>query len=47
MKVLTQTDIDIIKNSEDKKDYAKTNEEFQAWMKYCMYNLSQCGFQPF
>ena len=47
MKVLTQTDIDIIKNAKNNKDYAQTNEEFQAWMKYCMYNLSQCGFQPF
>ncbi len=47
MRVLNQTDIAAIKNADSKSTYAKTNEEFQAWLKYCMYNLSACEFQKF
>ena len=47
MRVLNQSNIDVIDNVESKKDYAKTNDEFQAWLKYCMYNLSDCNFQSF
>ena len=47
MKVLNQTNIDAINNADSKQKYAQTNEEFQAWLKYCMYNLSACNFQSF
>ena len=47
MKVLNQRDIDIINNADKKVWTAQSNEEFQAWLKYCMYNLSACGFESF
>ena len=47
MKVLNQTNISAIDEADSKVWYAQTNEEFQAWLKYCMYNLSVCNFQPF
>ena len=47
MKVLNQTNISAIDKADSKVWYAQTNEEFQAWLKYCMYNLSACNFQPF
>ena len=47
MKVLNQTNIDAINKADSKEQYAQTNEEFQAWLKYCMYNLAACNFQPF
>jgi hypothetical protein len=47
MKVLNQTDISAIENADVNAKNAKTNDEFQAWLKYCMYNLSVCNFQPF
>jgi hypothetical protein len=47
MRVLNQTNIDTIDKAESKVAYAQTNEEFQAWLKYCMYNLSACDFQSF
>jgi hypothetical protein len=47
MKVLNKTDIDAINNANSKNQYAQTNDEFQAWLKYCMYNLSACNFQSF
>jgi hypothetical protein len=47
MKVLKQVDIDAINNANPESNSAQTNEEFQAWLKYCMYNLSACDFQSF
>ena len=47
MKVLNKTDIDAISNANSKNQYAQTNDEFQAWLKYCMYNLFACNFQSF
>ena len=47
MKVLNQTDLNIIDKAESKVAYAQTNNEFQTWLKYCMYNLSDCNFQSF
>jgi hypothetical protein len=47
MKVLTQTNIDTIDKAESKVAYAQNNDEFQTWLKYCMYNLSACNFQSF
>ena len=47
MKVLNQNNIEIIDNADSKIAYAQSNNEFQAWLKYCMYNLSECDFQPF
>jgi hypothetical protein len=47
MKVLNQTNINAINNADSKQQYAQNNEEFQAWLKYCMYNLSACDFQHF
>ena len=47
MGVLNQTDINAINNADSKTVVAQTNEEFQAWLKYCMYNVSDCWFQPF
>ena len=47
MRVLNQINIDTIDNAESKVAYAQTNEEFQTWLKYCMYNLSACNFQSF
>ena len=47
MKVLNQTDIQAINDADVKSKYAQNNDEFQAWLKYCMYNLASCNFQPF
>ena len=47
MKVLNQNNIDIIDGADSKVAYAQNNDEFQAWLKYCMYNLSACDFQAF
>ena len=47
MKVLNQTNIDVIDKAESKVAYAQNNDEFQTWLKYCMYNLSECDFQKF
>ena len=47
MKVLNQGNIDTIDKAESNVAYAKNNEEFQTWLKYCMYNLSDCNFQSF
>ena len=47
MKVLNQSNIDVIDKAESKIAYAESNEEFQTWLKYCMYNLSECNFQSF
>jgi hypothetical protein len=47
MKVLNQSNIDVIDKAESKIVYAESNEEFQTWLKYCMYNLSECNFQSF
>ena len=47
MKVLNQTNISAIDNAESTVRAAQTNDEFQAWLKYCMYNLSDCRFQNF
>ena len=45
--ILNQTNIDAIDKADVKSTYAQTNDEFQAWLKYCMYNLSWCNFQSF
>ena len=45
--ILNQTNIDAINKADTKSTYAQNNEEFQAWLKYCMYNLSWCNFQAF
>ena len=47
MKVLNQTDIEAINNADTRSHYAQNNQEFQAWLKYCMYNLYACDFQSF
>jgi hypothetical protein len=47
MKVLNQTNVDVIEKADLNQQYAQNNEEFQAWLKYCMYNLSACSFQSF
>ena len=47
MRVLNQTNIDAIDKADSKSQYAQSNDEFQAWLKYCMYNLSACNFQSF
>ena len=46
-KVLTQANIEAINKADSKSQHAQTNDEFQAWLKYCMYNLSACNFQAF
>ena len=45
--ILNQTNIDAINKADTKSTYAQNNDEFQAWLKYCMYNLSWCNFQAF
>ena len=40
MRVLNATNIDAIRNADPKLNTAQTDEEFQAWLKYCMYNLT-------
>jgi hypothetical protein len=45
--ILNQMNIESIKNADIKSTYAQTNDEFQAWLKYCMYNLRACNFQAF
>ena len=45
--ILNQTNIDTINKADIKSTYAQNNDEFQAWLKYCMYNLSECNFQAF
>ena len=45
--ILNQINIESIKNADIKSTYAQTNDEFQAWLKYCMYNLRACNFQAF
>jgi hypothetical protein len=47
MRTLNQTNIDVIDKVDSKIAYAQNNDEFQTWLKYCMYNLSACNFQPF
>ena len=47
MRVLNQNNIDVIDKAESKIAYAQNNDEFQTWLKYCMYNLSECNFQSF
>jgi len=47
MKVLNDTNIKAINNADTNSNIAQTNDEFQAWLKYCMYNLSWCNFQRF
>ena len=42
MRVLNQTNIDAINKADSNSKSAKSNDEFQAWLKYCMYNLSDC-----
>ena len=46
-KVLNQTDVDAINNADLEAKTAQNNAEFQAWLKYCMYNLEACDFQKF
>jgi hypothetical protein len=45
--VLTETNLNVIEQAEPKVAYAQSNDEFQTWLKYCMYNLSACDFQSF
>ena len=47
MRVLNQSNIDVIDAAKPETAYAKNNEEFQTWLKYCMYNLADCNFQSF
>ena len=47
MRTMNQTNILAIDKASSKVWYAQTNDEFQARLKYCMYNLSACNFQPF
>ena len=47
MKVLNQTNIDVINKADSSIRPAQTNDEFQTRLKYCMYNLSACNFQNF
>ena len=47
MRVLNQNNVDIIDKVEAKITFAQSNDEFQTWLKYCMYNLSACDFQSF
>ena len=47
MRVLNQNNVDIIDKVEAKITFAQSNDEFQTWLKYCMYNLSSCNFQSF
>ena len=47
MRVLNNTNIKAINGADIKSNIAQTNDEFQAWLKYCMYNLSWCNFQRF
>ena len=46
-RVLTETNLNVIEQAEPKVAYAQSNDEFQTWLKYCMYNLSACDFQSF
>jgi hypothetical protein len=39
--------VDAINNADPQFQTAQTNAEFQAWLKYCMYNLEACDFQKF
>lgn len=43
--VLFEKDIQAIKNA--KSNTITTSDEFQAYLKYCMFHLDECGFQPF
>jgi hypothetical protein len=47
MRVLNENNINIIDGIEAKVATAQNNDEFQTWLKYCMYNLSACDFQSF
>jgi len=47
MRVLNVGDIDAINKADVNLNKAQSNSEFQAWLKYCMYNLSWCNFQRF
>ena len=47
MQVLNATDKLAIEKATTGSNVAQTNDEFQAWLKYCMFNLSWCNFQAF
>ena len=45
--VLFEKDKQAIKNANTRSRTISTADEFQAYMKYCMFNLEKCGFQAF
>jgi hypothetical protein len=45
--VLSENNIKAINNANSKSKNITTTEEFQAYLKYCMFNLNTCAFQTF
>jgi hypothetical protein len=45
--VLNAHDIETIHNANAQSRNITNTSEFQAYLKYCMFHLAQCGFQPF
>jgi len=45
--VLFEKDKQAIKNANTKSRSITTTDEFQAYLKYCMFHLEVCGFQDF
>ncbi|MDR0859505.1 MAG: thrombospondin type 3 repeat-containing protein [Candidatus Peribacteria bacterium] len=46
-RVLVEKDLQAIQSADTKSKAITTSDQFQAYLKYCMFNLSQCGFQTF
>lgn len=46
-KVLSDRDIQAIKMADSKSTSITTSDQFQVYLKYCMFNLSECSFQTF
>lgn len=45
--VLSENNIKAINNANNKSKNITNTDEFQAYLKYCMFNLNACAFQTF
>ena len=46
-RVLTENNIKTINNANSRSRNITNADEFQAYLKYCMFNLNACAFQTF
>ncbi|MDR0606934.1 MAG: thrombospondin type 3 repeat-containing protein [Candidatus Peribacteria bacterium] len=46
-RTLSERDLQTIKAADSKSRSITTSDQFQAYLKYCMFNLSACNFQTF